>query len=94
HVSMGSIGALHLKRVYENVEHVLAIELFTAAQALDFRKPLRPGRGVEAAHEEIRRRIPHAFSDSLFKEDIAKARHMLEDRSFVELIRAELRGDD
>jgi len=94
HVSMGSIGALHLKRVYENVEHVLAIELFTAAQALDFRKPLRPGRGVEAAHEEIRRRIPHAFSDALFKEDIAKARHMLEDRSFVELIRAELRGDD
>ena len=40
--------------VLHNVEHVLAIELIAAAQALDYRKPLRPGRGVERAHEVVR----------------------------------------
>lgn len=73
HVSMGSIGALHLLRVLRNVEQVLAIELFTAAQALDFRAPLRPGRGVEIAHQLIRDRIQHASEDRLFRDDIEKA---------------------
>jgi histidine ammonia-lyase len=41
---MGSISALKLLPVFRNVESVLAIELFTAAQALDFRKPLRRGK--------------------------------------------------
>src|SRR5699024_11375798 len=52
HVSMGSISALKLLEVFHNVEQVLAIELFTAAQALDFREPLRPGKGVEQARSE------------------------------------------
>jgi histidine ammonia-lyase len=80
HVSMGSISALHLLKVYENVEQVLGIELFSAAQALDFRKPLRPGKGVERAHEVIRDTIPHATEDQYFKDDIGKA---------IELVRGE-----
>ena len=70
HVSMGSIAALKLLRVYDNVETVLAIELLTAAQALDYRLPLRPGRGVEAAHQLIRSHIPHREADYLFHEDL------------------------
>lgn len=70
HVSMGSIAALKLLRVYDNVETVLAIELLTAAQALDYRHPLRPGRGVEAAHRRIRQSIPHREADYLFHEDL------------------------
>ncbi len=73
HVSMGSISALNLLKVYENVEQVLGIELFSAAQALDFRKPLRPGKGVEQAHKVIREKIPHATEDHYFKDDISKA---------------------
>src|SRR5699024_8162822 len=73
HVSMGSIGALKLLDIFQNAEQVLAIELFTAAQALDFRKPLRPGRGVEVAHEFIRDNIHHAEADHYFKDDIQKA---------------------
>ena len=87
HVSMGSIGALHLYRVYENVETVLAIELFTAAQALDFRKPLKPGRGVEIAHETVRKAIPHASEDQLFKHDIDMALKLIRDRSLVREVR-------
>ena len=94
HVSMGSIGALHLKQVFENTEQVLAIELFTAAQALDFRKPLRPGRGVEEAHKMVREHIPHASSDQLFKEDIAKASKLLRDREFIEKIRRSVRENE
>lgn len=84
HVSMGSISALKLLEVYQNVEQVLAIELFTAAQALDFRKPLKPGRGVEIAHKFIRDTVPHAASDHYFKGDISKAARLLRDRTMIE----------
>lgn len=83
HVSMGSISALKLLEVYNNVEQVLAIELFTAAQALDFRKPLKPGKGVEIAHDYVREAIPHANEDHYFKDDISKAVELLQERSLV-----------
>lgn len=67
HVSMGSISATKLLQVFRNVEHILSIELLAAAQALDFRRPLRPGRGVEVFHEYVRRRIPHSKQDTYFK---------------------------
>jgi len=70
HVSMGSIGAVQLLDILDNVEHVLAIELLTAAQALDYRLPLRPGHGVEVAHEAVRDVIPHREEDYLFDDDI------------------------
>lgn len=90
HVSMGSISALKLLEVFENVEQVLAIELFTAAQALDFRKPLKPGRGVEIAHAFIRDYIPHSNVDHYFKDDINKAVELLQDRNMVQAVEDEL----
>ncbi len=83
HVSMGSISALHLLKIYENVETVLAIELFTAAQALDFRKPLKPGDGVEIAHKLVREAIPHATGDHFFKDDINNAMELIRSREVV-----------
>ncbi len=79
HVSMGSISAIKLLQVLENVQHVFAIELLTAAQALDYRHPLRPGKGVEQAHGLVRERIPHREGDYLFQDDLAPS---------VELIRS------
>jgi histidine ammonia-lyase len=70
HVSMGSISAVKLLQVMENLEHVFAIEALTAAQALDYRAPLKPGRGVELAHTLIRERIPHREGDYLFQDDL------------------------
>lgn len=78
HVSMGSVGALKLLQVLQNVEHVLAIELLTASQALDYRRPLRPGRGVEVAHGAVRERVPHREQDHFFAEDIAACREMVQ----------------
>lgn len=90
HVSMGSISALKLLEVYQNVEQVLAIELFTAAQALDFRQPMKPGAGVEIAHKFIRDIIPHASTDHYFKGDINRAVEILQDRSIVKEVEQEL----
>jgi histidine ammonia-lyase len=77
HVSMGSISAIKLLEVLNNVEQVLAIEAFTAAQALDFRKPLKAGRGVEVAHQEIRKRVSHKDADEFFGDDIDACIDML-----------------
>ncbi|MCW9708452.1 histidine ammonia-lyase [Fodinibius salsisoli] len=90
HVSMGSISALKLLEVYQNVEQVLAIELFSAAQALDFRKPLKPGKGVDVAHNFVRDAIPHATTDHYFKDEINKAVELLQDRSMVAAVENKL----
>lgn len=70
HVSMGSISATKLYRVLRNVETIFSIELVTAAQALDYRLPLAPGRGVKVAHEFVRSHLPHREEDYLFQEDL------------------------
>jgi histidine ammonia-lyase len=79
HVSMGSISALKLLEVFENVRRILAIELFTAAQALDYRKPLRPGRGVEIAHQHIRSAVPHREEDAILHGDLSRCLELLRD---------------
>jgi histidine ammonia-lyase len=77
HVSMGSISALKLLSVLENVEHVLAVELLTASQALDFRQPLKPGEGVAAAHRCLREHVPHAHEDYEVRNDLEVCASML-----------------
>jgi len=90
HVSMGSVSAVKLLQVFGNVEHVLAIEVFTSAQALDFRRPLRPGRGVELAHGHIRSLIPHQESDHLLGEDLRRCLELVRGRSLAQSVEAEL----
>jgi histidine ammonia-lyase len=70
HVSMGSISALKLLSVLRNVERVLAVEFLTAAQALDFRSPLKPGKGIRLAHELLRSQIGHAHQDYEVRNDL------------------------
>ena len=86
HVSMGSIGATQLLDVLDNVQHVLAIELLTAAQALDYRRPLRPGRGVEVAHERIRHHIPHREEDYLFEDEIDTSLALVRDSELLDAV--------
>lgn len=90
HVSMGSISAVKLLQVMKNVEYVLAIELLTAAQALDYRAPLRPGRGVEVAHNYVRERIPHRESDYIFQDDLSPSMTIIRSASMQEEISAQI----
>lgn len=73
HVSMGATSALKCLQILENAETVLAIEMMCAAQALDYRLPVKPGIGPRTALEALRKSIPHAEEDRLFGEDIARA---------------------
>jgi histidine ammonia-lyase len=78
HVAMGVHAALKAARVVDNVAHVLAIEALAAAQALDLLRPLRAGKGAEAARAALRRRIPHLAEARVLSTDIAQARDLLD----------------
>ncbi len=71
HVSMGMTGALKLRQIVEHAERVLAIELMCAAQALEFRRPLKSSRRIEKAHGAIRGVIPRLERDRVLSPDIA-----------------------
>jgi histidine ammonia-lyase len=70
HVSMGSIGARKLHQVMGNTEQILAIELFCAAQALDYHAPLRPGKILTAVHDFVRSKVAHIEEDQVMYEMI------------------------
>lgn len=73
HVSMGANAAIKLYKVVLNTERVLAIELFNAAQALDFRRPLKSSPAVEAVHESYRKVVPFIVNDEVMYPHIAKS---------------------
>lgn len=90
HVSMGSISALKLLSVLRNTEQVLAVEMLTAAQALDFRAPLVPGRGVALAHTAIRAEFAHAEQDYEVGMDIENCARLLREEVLVNAVEQEL----
>ena len=73
HVSMGANAAIKLYKVVLNTEHVLAIELFNAAQALDFRRPLKSSPAVETLHDSYRKVVPFIVDDEVMYPHIAKS---------------------
>jgi histidine ammonia-lyase len=70
HVSMGPIAARKARTVVGHVRTVLAIEILSACQALDFVAPLRPGRGARAVYESVRRLVPFMETDRVVADDI------------------------
>jgi histidine ammonia-lyase len=77
HVSMGPIAARKFARNVENLEHVLAIELMAASQALDLRRPLRTSEPLEEAHRLLRAKVPFWDRDRYAAEDMESARRVL-----------------
>ena len=73
HVSMGANGATRLLRVAENLERIIAIELFTAVQALEFRRPLKSSEFIEGVVKSFRKNIPFINNDKVMYPEIAKA---------------------
>ena len=73
HVSMGANGATRLLRIAENLEKLIAIELFTAVQALDFRRPLKSSGYLEHVVSSYRKRVPFIKNDTLMYDKIAKS---------------------
>ncbi|MGA2571866.1 MAG: histidine ammonia-lyase [Terracidiphilus sp.] len=82
HVSMGMTAALKLRQIVENVEQILAIEFLCAAQGLDYRKPLRPGRQIEQVLSAIRTIIPPLEADRPPADDINRLVVAMRDGAF------------
>jgi len=85
HVSMGSIGSRKALKVCDNLEKILAIELLCAAQAFDFRKPLKSSPTIEKIHSKIRESVDHATEDRLFVNDINAAIDIIQSKDLVNI---------
>ncbi len=86
HNSMGTIAARKLASVVTNYETVVGIELALAAQALDFRAPLTPGRGTAVAHGLVRDRVAHLDTDRMIGDDIAACTNLVRSGELVRSI--------
>jgi histidine ammonia-lyase len=83
HVSMGWSAARKLLRALEGLTQVLAIEILTAARALDMRAPLRPGPATGAVVSALRTRVPGPGPDRFLAPEIAAAVELVRDGSLV-----------
>lgn len=86
HVSMGSISGRKLNKVLDNLEYILAIELLSACQAIEFRRPLKSSELLEFAHDYVRGFVSFAEEDRIFAEDINKVAGLIKNFSFVEKV--------
>ena len=86
HVSMGSIGARKALQVIGNVEKILAIELLTAAQAFEFRKPLKSGVFLDEVHNAVREQVAFAVKDRIFADDIEKGIEMIHNKTIIKVV--------
>jgi len=73
HVSMGANAAVKLNEVADNVEKVIAIELFSACQAIEFRRPLKSSDQLENIIEDFKKVVPFIEDDVIMNDEIAKA---------------------
>lgn len=83
HVSMGSISGRKALQVIENVEKILGIELFCAAQAVDYHQPLKPGKILTAVHDFVRTEIDHFEEDQIMYDRMDNAIEMVKKGKIV-----------
>jgi len=79
HVSMGANAATKCLRLINNVERVLAIELLTATQALEFRRPFKSSAFVETIVADFRKEVSFNEADRILHDDMMKAVQFLQD---------------
>ena len=91
HVSMGSISGRKALRVINNLKKILAIELICAAQAIDFRRPLKSTPCLENIHAHVRQNISFVTDDRIFYEDIEKAIAIIENKSLINILQSSLK---
>ncbi|MBZ0199051.1 MAG: histidine ammonia-lyase [Ignavibacteriaceae bacterium] len=90
HNSMGSIAAQKCYKIMQNLENVLAIEFMTAAQAVEFLKPLKCGAGTDAAYKKIRKHVAPLLKDRLLYIDLQKITSIIKDDSLLNAIESKV----
>jgi histidine ammonia-lyase len=81
---MGSISGRKLNKVLDNLEYILAIELMSACQAIEFRRPLKSSAILEFAHDYVRNFVSFAEEDRIFANDVNRITNIISDFSFVQ----------
>jgi histidine ammonia-lyase len=84
HVSMGMTTATKLRTIVSDAEYVLSIELLAAAEGLEYRAPLQPGKGVRRAFETVRARVPRLRQDRALAPDIEQIAEAIRRDEFAE----------
>jgi histidine ammonia-lyase len=88
HVSMGWGAARKLRSALANLRRILAIEVVTAARAIDLRAPLQPSPATGAAVAELRRRVPGPGADRFLSPELAAAEELLREGRLVASVSA------
>lgn len=91
HVSMGTIAARKAMEILDNVQHVLAIEWLSAAQAMDLKVQKRMGDGTKIAYDLLRKHIAMVDQDRYMQPDILKAVQLIKDQTLYKSIKRHLR---
>lgn len=91
HVSMGVTAARKVCQAIDNAFDIISIELLCAAEALEFHRPLRAGRGTEAAHASIRSRVASRKTDRDMYPDLAAVRKLIDDGCFISAVESALK---
>src|SRR6266699_5659316 len=82
HVAMGMTGALKLRAIVDLAENLVAVELLTGAEALEHRRPLKAGFGVEGAFAAVRKVAPPLTEDRSLSGDIARVAEAIRSGNF------------
>ena len=88
HVSMGTIAARKAYEILKNARTVIAIEMMTAAQAVEFTDPGKLAKGTKEAYRLIRAQIPRLKEDRIMYPDIEKSIEMIRDNSILNAVEA------
>jgi len=86
HVSMGTIAARKAREILDNVRNVIAIELISAAQGVEFKDPSKLGEGTRIAYEIIRREVDHWGDDRVMYTDINKSYELVKSHEIVQAV--------
>ncbi len=89
-VSMGMTSAIKTKQILENAYAVIGIELMGAAQGFDFRKPLKSGKGCQAAYDLIRKHVDFLDEDRPLYDDITKMAKLVKTNKILEAVEKEI----
>jgi histidine ammonia-lyase len=98
HASMGCTAARQAREVLENTETILALELFAAAQGIDFRREMlggdpRLGKGTAVAYELIRQRVPFLEQDAIMYPHIEAMRELVRSGELVQAVEGAIGGE-
>lgn len=79
-------SALKTQQIIDNAWAVLGIELMAGAQAVDFRKPVKPSRGVKAAYQVIRKYVEYMDEDRPLYDDINTLKEVVQSGEILEAV--------